>query len=99
MSDKKTNKEVQLMLLENMQKLIPLLEEVNEKIIDINLNRISIDGEKWLTSDQVCKLLDISPRTLMKYRNNHTIPFTFIQGKMLYKETDLRDLLHKNYHK
>ena len=46
-----------------------------------------LNGERYLTSIQVCKLLNITKRTLLEYR----------EKGMLYKESDLLAILEENY--
>jgi hypothetical protein len=51
------------------------------------------NGEKtmqeWLDNQEVCQLLNISPRTLQTYRDNGTIPYSRIGNKMFYKPDDM----------
>jgi hypothetical protein len=55
------------------------------------------NGEKkmqeWLDNQDVCEILNISPRTLQTYRDNGTIPYTRIGNKMYYKADDLKRLI------
>ena len=48
-----------------------------------------LNGEKYLTNREVCQLLRISPRTLQKWRDTGKIKFIRLNGKILYKETDI----------
>jgi hypothetical protein len=49
--------------------------------------------QKWLDNQDVCQILNISPRTLQTYRDNGTIPHTRIGNKMYYKTDDLKRLI------
>ncbi len=61
--------------------------------------------EQWLGNEDVCRLLDISPRTLQSYRDCGRIPFSRIGHKMYYKPADIARLkplitaLQKDKHK
>ena len=47
-------------------------------------------GEKeWLDSDDVCRLLCISPRTLQTLRDNGTLAFTKIGNRTYYRPDDV----------
>ncbi|OCA72631.1 helix-turn-helix domain-containing protein [Chryseobacterium arthrosphaerae] len=59
--------------------------------------RPSHQEEKYLTGDEVCRLLHISRRTLQQYRDDHIFSFVQIPGKILYKESDILNLLENNY--
>ena len=55
-------------------------------------------GEKskhtdWLHNGDVCKLLNISKRTLQYYRDTGILPFTQIGHKCYYKREDVESLL------
>lgn len=48
-------------------------------------------GEKeWLDSDDVCRLLCISPRTLQTMRENGTLAYTRISHKVYYRPEDVK---------
>lgn len=48
-------------------------------------------GEKeWLDSDDVCRLLCVSPRTLQSMRENGTLAYTKISHKVYYRPEDVK---------
>ena len=49
--------------------------------------------KEWLDSEEVCRTLHLSPRTLQTYRANGTMPFTRIGNKMYYKAGDLKRII------
>ena len=60
--------------------------------------RPSVLGERYLTGEEVCEYLHISPRTLQTLRDTRQIPFTVIGSRIiLYPETGIREVLYKNY--
>lgn len=44
----------------------------------------SIMGERYLTGEEVCEQLHISKRTLQNWRDNGTLEYVKIGGKVLY---------------
>lgn len=54
--------------------------------------------EVWLDAQQVKQWLNVSDRTLQKWRKDGVTPFTNIVevGKVFYKESDILHLLEKN---
>ena len=50
-------------------------------------------SKKWLKSDEVRKLLNISPGTLQNLRINGTLNFTRIGSLIYYKQEDIDKLL------
>lgn len=57
-----------------------------------------IGSERYLTGEEVCGLLHISPRTLQTLRDTRQIPFTVVSERnILYPESGIRETLTKNY--
>ena len=48
---------------------------------------------EWLDNADVCRMLNISKRTLQTYRDNGTIPYSQINHKMFYKPKDVEKVL------
>jgi hypothetical protein len=51
------------------------------------------EAKKWLKSNEVRKLLNISPGTLQNLRINGTLKFTRIGSLIYYKQEDINKLL------
>ena len=56
-----------------------------------------MNGEIYLSGEDVCKLLHISKRTLQQYRDDNILPYIQIGGKIIYKETNILNILEKHY--
>lgn len=91
-----------------MQSIKNATEEILSRIKDMNAIKKNIEQissylrpshqeEIYLTGDEICCLLHISRRTLQQYRDDSILPFVQIQGKILYKESDILNLLENNY--
>lgn len=55
-------------------------EEKNRRIAD-----------KWMTGGEVCEYLEISPRTLQRYRTNRIIAFSICGKKIRYRRADVEE--------
>jgi len=55
--------------------------------------------KQWLKSNEVRKLLNISPGTLQNLRINGTLTFTKIGGIMYYSYSDIEKVLNGNTQK
>jgi hypothetical protein len=55
--------------------------------------------KQWLKSNEVRKLLNISPGTLQNLRVNGTLAFTKIGGIMYYSYSDIEKVLNGNTQK
>ena len=59
--------------------------------------RPSVMKERYLTGEEVCAYLHISPRTLQNLRDTQQIPFTVIGGRnIIYPEFGIRGTLLDN---
>lgn len=57
----------------------------------------SIKGERYLTGEEVCEYLHISPRTLQTLRDTRQIPYTTVSDRVfLYPESGIREVLEQN---
>lgn len=70
------------------------LDELLDTIGQALKNRTPhLNGEKYLTNKDVCRMLHISSRTLQDWRDTCKIPFIRIKGKILYRESEILKLL------
>ncbi len=71
-----------------------------EKLFDsVTSNyRPLLNGERYLSDVEVSHRLKVSRRTLQDYRDNGTLPYFKLGGKVLYRESDLEKLLEECYH-
>ena len=49
--------------------------------------------ERWLTGEEVCGQLRISPRTLQTLRNNGTLAYSQINHKTYYRPEDVQRIV------
>ena len=81
-----------------MQVFAQLMEGVLKKLERYCATaRPMLGGEVYLTSEEVCKLLRLSSRTLQEYRDSGTIAYYKIGGKILYKQSDIQAMLERYY--
>jgi hypothetical protein len=48
----------------------------------------------WLDNQDVCQMLNISPRTLQTLRDNGTLAYSQINRKLFYKPVDVERILY-----
>lgn len=75
------------------------IEKINENIDNyVNTHKQLLSDDPFLGNKEVCKLLQISPRTLQDYRDKRLIAFYKMEGKILYKMSDILKMLENNYY-
>ena len=56
-----------------------------------------LNGERFLSNNEVSKKLNVSLRTLQEWRDIGLIPFIQIKGKIIYRQSDVDKLLQRHY--
>ena len=74
--------------LENMERMIDAIRTAP---------RPAFHSDYFLTDEELSKLLKVSRRTLQEYRTLGVIPYYLVQGKALYKESDIQKVLDDAY--
>lgn len=87
----KNNEEVKRFFLE-VEKIADTVQQSS------NSNRPLLNGEQYLTNRDVSERLHISLRTLQDYRDKGKLSFIKLDGKILYKASDINQLLEENYY-
>ena len=90
----KSDKEV-LHFFDEMKRISDLIDHLQAD------NRHLLDGENYLTDTELAGKLKLSKRTLLDYRRYGILPYGIlpyyqIGGKILYRESDIVQLLEKN---
>jgi hypothetical protein len=83
---------VQIITIEDLNEFRSLLLNDLKEII----NSKPQQSKQWLKSNEVRKLLNISPGTLQNLRINGTLTYTKIGGIMYYNHSDIDKLLNQN---
>ena len=75
------------------QELIDRIERIEKYVVKTTERQAAQDDENvWLDNDQVCKLLDVSPRSLQRYRSEGKLPYMTYGKKCRYRLSDVEKL-------
>lgn len=55
-----------------------------------------LNGGCYLTEAELARILKVTQRTLIEYRNTGKLPYYKFGGRVLYKEKDIADILERN---
>ena len=100
-----SNLEINISIMELINKDTPQVKEFISSL-DSMLNGIEsivqhykphLNGERFLSNHEVSKKLNVSLRTLQEWRDTGLIPFIQIKGKIIYRQSDIHELLQKHY--
>ena len=79
---------------EDSQELLQALDRALSYIEYVLKNiKPMFEGERYLTSEELCSILKISRRTLQYYRDDGIFPFIQLPGKVLFRESDIMKVL------
>ena len=81
-------------IIDHHEMLIVLKTHIEEIL---KCYRPVMNGEIYLSGQDVCKMLHISKRTLQQYRDDKILPYIQIGGKIIFKQSDLLTALEQNY--
>lgn len=85
-----TNEDSRELLL-SLDKALPYIEYT------LKNGKPAFEGERYLTSEELCSILKISSRTLQEYRDNGVFPFIQLPGKVLFRESDIKKVLEDRF--
>ena len=84
--------------MEEVKAYFEALERSMKYVDNVTANfRPAMNGEVYLTGEDVCRILHITTRTLQDYRVQRIIPFIALPGKTLYRQSDILRMLEENY--
>ena len=55
-----------------------------------------LQGERLMTDGELAEILRVSPRALRDYRNEGIIPYIRMKGIILYRESDVENVLRSH---
>jgi hypothetical protein len=72
--------------------------------IDGHLERMAmkekmLDGERLMDNQDVCQMLNISKRTLQRYRSLGVLPYRMLYQKAFYKQSDVEAFMKNHFDK
>ena len=65
-------------------------EEIDKVILDIAMCKMRI-----YTTKEVCHLLNIAPKLLVRYRNDGLLPYSRVGDKYWYTQKDIEEFLKR----
>ena len=72
------------------ERMLSGFENLAEKVERLCREHGDLGEREWLDSNDVCRLLGISPRTLQTMRENGTLAYPKISHKVYYKPEDVK---------
>lgn len=82
-----------------MKQLSEHLEQIEKSLSKniIHTDTQMSDGEKLFDNYDLCKFLNVSKRTLQRYRSEGGLPYQMIYHKTYYRESEVYKFIEKNF--
>ena len=82
-----------------MECIMHRFDKQDKKLDKMSERRNMLDGEYLLDNQDLCQLLNVSKRTLQRYRDSGELPYQNLYHKTLYKESDVHAFIRLNFEK
>jgi hypothetical protein len=79
-----------------MERIMDRLDMLENRINKKEKPRHRLEGELLLDNQDVCMMLNISKRTLQRYRSSKKLPYKRIKQKTYYMESDVQKFLREH---
>lgn len=79
-----------LRLMERFDRL-----EENNKPPEIR-STLELDGERLLDNTELCQMLNLSKRSLQRYRSLGELPYEMIYHRTYYRESEVKRFIERN---
>ena len=82
-----------------MERIMYRFDKQDKTLDKMSKQRNMLDGELLLDNQDLCMLLNVSKRTLQRYRSSGELPFQTLYQKTFYKESDVHTFIRENFNK
>lgn len=82
-----------------MERIMDRFDMQDKKLDKMSKRQNLLDGELLLDNQDLCQLLNVSKRTLQRYRSTGELPFQTLYHKTYYKESDVHTFIRDNFNK
>jgi len=82
-----------------MERIMHRFDKQDKTLDKMSERRNMLDGEFLLDNQDLCMLLNVSKRTLQRYRSTGELPFQTVYHKTYYKESDVHLFIRENFNK
>lgn len=81
------------------ERLLERFDRIDNYLEEMLSGHNMLEGEHLLDNHDVCKLLNVSKRTLQRYRSSGELPYQNIYHKTYYKEKDVEAFIKAHFAK
>lgn len=81
------------------ERIMAHLDRIERHLEKMAIKEKLLEGERLLDNQDVCQLLNVSKRTLQRYRSSGELPYQMLYHKTFYRESDVEAFIKANFRK
>lgn len=81
------------------EQLMKRFDRIDRHLEKMAIKEKLLEGERLLDNEDVCQMLNVSKRTLQRYRSSGELPYQMVYHKTFYKESDVEAFIKANFAK
>lgn len=81
------------------EQLMVRFDQIDRYLEKMAIKEKLLEGERLLDNQDVCQMLNVSKRTLQRYRSSGELPYQMVYHKTFYKESDVEAFIKANFQK
>ena len=81
---------------ESFKELLLKMERIENYLTEFRTS--NPNQSNWISNEEACKILNVTPRTMQNYRDNGIISFSKVGSKIYYRLNDLEEHLESHFH-
>lgn len=81
------------------ERLIVRFDRIERHLEKMAIKEKLLEGERLMDNQDLCQLLNVSKRTLQRYRSSGELPYQMVYHKTFYKESDVEAFIKANFQK
>lgn len=81
------------------ERIMKRFDRIDSYLEKMAIKEKLLEGEKLLDNQDVCQMLNVSKRTLQRYRSSGELPYQMVYHKTFYKESDVIAFIKANFAK
>ena len=94
-----TDRELTSFMQNWFERFMKRFDRIDSNIEKMAMKEKLLEGERLLDNQDVCQMLNVSKRTLQRYRSSEELPYQMIYHKTFYKESDVEAFIKANFEK
>ncbi|MDR1203742.1 MAG: helix-turn-helix domain-containing protein [Tannerellaceae bacterium] len=93
------NDELKEWMQQRFDRIMARFDRIDRYLEKMAIKEKLLEGEKLLDNQDVCQMLNVSKRTLQRYRSSGELPYQMVYHKTFYKESDVTAFIKANFAK